>query len=96
MYSIKPELIGIYNNGVATSGGGGGGSAGPSITVPAATLTTPGVVVTCNSSSGSVTSDTVNVVPTQYYVQSEIARLENAISSAGAIQYTPISSSTID
>lgn len=94
MYETKPELIGIYNNGVK-GGGGGGGSGSVVITIPDATLTTPGVVVTGNTSNPNLTSETVNVVPTQWYFQQEVARLNDRIDSAGSISYTPISSSTI-
>lgn len=98
MYDIKPELMGIYNFGVATSGGsggsGGGGGTGPNvtITVPNAGLSTVGVVKTCNTSNGNVTSETVNVVPTQYYVQGEFARIDGFLDSA--VQVVPISSYT--
>ena len=47
----------------------------------AATLESAGIVTTCNTSNAQVTSETVAVVPTQYYVQSEIGRLEGLISS---------------
>ena len=96
MNEIKPELMGIYNFGVKGGGGGSGGS-GPTITIPSATLQSEGCVRTCNSSSGQVTSETVSIVPTQYYVQTEIARLDQAIESAqGTVQYEPISSAIIE
>jgi len=88
MYDTKPELIGIYNNGV--KGGGGGGTGIVSITIPPASLTTPGVVITGNTANPQLTSDTVNVVPTQWYFQQEVSRLDNRIDSAGVIQYTKI------
>ena len=79
---IEPELMGIYNNGVR----GGGGSTATGITVsgtmPSATTTTEGAVQTCNTST-AVTSESVSLVPTQYLFQTEIARLENAIVTAG-------------
>ena len=98
MYNTKPELIGIYNVGVLGHGGGGGSGAGDniSITIPAANAATPGVVVTGNTHSNTVTSETVNVVPTLWWMQQEVTRLDNAISSAGGISYTPISSTTIN
>jgi hypothetical protein len=75
--NIEPELVGIFNNGVR--GAGGGGSSTPGITIsgaiPAATTTTAGVVQTRNSSSADITSDTVDVVPTMWYVQNAIAQL---------------------
>lgn len=96
MYDIKPELMGIYNFGVATSGGSGGSGGGTgsniTITVPNAGLSTVGVVKTCNTSNGSVTSETVNVVPTQWYVQGEFARIDGRLDSA--VQVVPISSYT--
>lgn len=86
MYDTEPELIGIYNNGVKGGGGGGGsGSGGVSINIPEATLTTPGAVTTCNASASSATSETVSLVPTQYYVQTEIARLESSIASGAVV-----------
>lgn len=93
MYSIKPELIGIYNNGVATSGGGSGGGGGTSdfsITIPAAAIGSMGVVQVCNSSNSQITSETVAVVPTQYYVQTEINRIDGRLDSAVIVE--PISS----
>ena len=92
MYDTKPELIGIYNNGVKGGGGSGGGT-GPTITIPSATLSTEGCVVTRNATDQNVTSETVSVVPTQYFVQTEIARLDTRIDNAqGTVMYTPISS----
>jgi len=92
MYDTKPELIGIYNNGVKGGGGGGGGSGATiTITVPNATLTDPGVVVTGNTTSESVTSETVNVVPTMWWFQQEVARLDLRIDNAqGTVMYTKI------
>ena len=91
MYDTKPELIGIYNNGVKGGGGGGGGGTGPTITIPSATLSTEGCVTTRNAADQNVTSETVSVVPTQYYVQSEIARLDLRIDNAqGTVMYTKI------
>lgn len=56
-----------------------------------ATLTTTGVVQTRNAPDPQVTSASVSVVPTQYYVQQEVARLEVAIAGAtGALRYEPI------
>lgn len=95
MYNTKPEIIGIYNNGVRGGGGSGSGST-ITITVPDATLSDPGVVITGNTHSDTVTSETVNVVPTLWWMQQEVTRLDNAISSAGGISYTPISSTTIN
>ena len=95
MYNTKPEIIGIYNNGVRGGGGSGSGST-ITITVPDATLSDPGVVVTGNTNSNTVTSETVNVVPTLWWMQQEVQRLDDAISSAGGISYTPISSTTIN
>lgn len=90
MYDTKPELIGIYNNGVKGGGGGGGGT-GPTITIPSATLTTEGCVSTRNAADQQVTSETVSVVPTMWWFQQEVARLDDAISSAGGtVQYTKI------
>ena len=79
---IEPELMGIYNNGVR--GGGGSTAAGITVsgTMPSATTTTEGAVQTCNTST-AVTSESVSLVPTQYLFQTEIARLENAIVTAG-------------
>lgn len=97
MYNTKPELIGIYNVGVSGHGGGGSGTGDDiSITIPAASATTPGVVITGNTHSDTVTSASVNVVPTLWWMQQEVQRLDNAISSAGGISYTPISSMTIN
>lgn len=90
MYDTKPELIGIYNNGVKGGGGGGGGT-GPTITIPSATLSSEGCVTTRNAVDQNVTSETVSVVPTQWYVQSEIARLDLRIDNAqGTVMYTKI------
>lgn len=91
MYDTKPELIGIYNNGVKGGGGGGGSGTGATITVPDATLTTPGVVITGNTHSDLVTSETVSVVPTQWFLQQEVTRLEALIDAAqGTVQYTEL------
>lgn len=90
--NISPELIGIYNNGVRGNGGGGGSGLTVSVTISEATLTTPGGVQTRNSSDGTVTSETVSVVPTQYYVQNEISRLESAIVSGGGSGVTVVQS----
>ena len=82
MYQTKPELIGIYNNGIKSGGGGGGGGAGTepvSITIKAANLTTPGVVITGNTSNPNLTSADVNIVPTLWWLQREIARLDSRI-----------------
>lgn len=93
MYETKPEIIGIYNNGVKGGGGGGGSGTGPTITIPSATLSSEGCVTTRNAKDNLVTSETVSVVPTQYFVQTEIARLDTRIDNAqGTVQYTPISS----
>ena len=90
MYDTKPELIGIYNNGVKGGGGGGGGT-GPTITIPSATLSSEGCVTTRNAVDQNVTSETVSVVPTQWYVQTEIARLDLRIDNAqGTVMYTKI------
>lgn len=97
MYNTKPELIGIYNVGVTGHGGGSGGGGGGgdvSITVPAASAANLGVVITGNTHSDTVTSETANVVPTLWWMQQEVQRLDNAIS--GGISYTPISSTTIN
>ena len=52
-----------------------------------------GVVQTRNATDIQVTAASVNIVPTQYYVQQEVARLEVAIAGAtGAVGYEPISS----
>jgi hypothetical protein len=95
MHNIQPELIGIFNIGVATSGGSGGGGGGGgtsdfSITIPAAAIGSMGVVQVCNSSNSQVTSETVTVVPTQYYVQTEINRIDGRLDSAVIVE--PISS----
>ena len=91
MYETKPELIGIYNNGVKGGGGGGGGGTGPTITIPSATLSSEGCVTTRNEADPNATAETVSVVPTQFYVQSEIARLDDRIDhAAGTVMYTPI------
>lgn len=87
MYDTKPELIGIYNMGVKGQGGGGGGGSVSGdtiqITIPPASLTDPGVVITRNASDSAVTSDTTNIVPTQYFLQSEVERLTQLIISGG-------------
>lgn len=98
MYETKPELIGIYNNGVKGGGGGGGGT-GPTITItiPSATLSSEGVVVTGNTNNPSLTEQDVTHVPTQWFFQNEIARLEQRINDlAGAVRYTPINTSIVD
>ena len=66
------------------------GSGGQTIVVSASEATTAsaGIVKTCNTSTSQATSNTVSLVPTQYYVQSEVTRLENLISSAGGTQTT--------
>ena len=93
MYETKPEIIGIYSIGIKSTGGGGGGTGGTvSITIPPANTTDPGVVITGNTSNAQLTSASTNVVPTLWWMQQEVGRLETAISSAGVIQYTPISS----
>lgn len=75
MHETKPEMIGLYNNGLKNAGGAPGTGTEFSATVPSATLTTEGVVKTCNASSAEVTSETVSVVPTMWYVQNAIAQL---------------------
>lgn len=94
MYETKPEIIGIYNIGIKNTGGGGGTGGTVSITIPPANTTDPGVVITGNTSNSQLTSASTNVVPTLWWMQQEVGRLETAISSAGVIQYTPISSYT--
>ena len=89
MYDTKPELIGIYNNGVK----GGGGGTGPTITItiPSATLSSEGVVITGNTTNSSLTAEDVTHVPTQWFFQNEIARLDQRIDDVpGTIQYTKI------
>ena len=68
-------------------------------TFPNASYSSKGAVVTRNTTDRSVTADTTNVVPTQYYVQNEIARLDALIASGGGggsivgdFSYIPISS----
>ena len=61
-------------------------------TGPMATLTTVGFVQTRNAADVHLTSASVAVVPTQYYVQTEIERLDEALNSA--IRCEPISSYT--
>lgn len=94
MYDTKPELIGIYNNGVkGGGGGGGGGGTGPTITItiPSATLTTEGVVVTGNTTNDQLTAEDVTHVPTQWWFQQEVANIYLAISQAqGTVQYEEI------
>ena len=94
MYDTKPELIGIYNNGVkGGGGGGGGGGTGPTITItiPSATLSSEGVVITGNTTNDQLTADDVTHVPTQWFFQKEIARLDQRIDDVpGTIQYTKI------
>lgn len=93
MYETKPEIIGIYNNGVKGGGGGGGGGSGSTITitVPDATLTSPGVVITGNTTNSQLTDSDVNHVPTQWFFQQEVARLDLRIDNAqGTVMYTPI------
>ena len=58
-----------------------------------ASLSAPGTVQTRNEADAQLTSASISVVPTQYYVQTEIARLNQAIADAqGALRYEPISS----
>ena len=93
MYDTKPELIGIYNNGVKGGGGGGGGGTGPTITItiPSATLTSEGVVITGNTTNSSLTAEDVTHVPTQWWFQQEVARLDLRIDNAqGTVMYTKI------
>lgn len=93
MYDTKPELIGIYNNGVKGGGGGGGGGTGPTITItiPSATLTSEGVVITGNTTNSSLTAEDVTHVPTQWFFQQEVARLDLRIDNAqGTVMYTKI------
>ena len=94
MYDTKPELIGIYNNGVkGGGGGGGGGGTGPTITItiPSATLTSEGVVITGNTTNSSLTAEDVTHVPTQWFFQQEVARLDLRIDNAqGTVMYTKI------
>ena len=93
MYDTKPELIGIYNNGVKGGGGGGGGGTGPTITItiPSATLTSEGVVITGNTTNSSLTAEDVTHVPTQGWFQQEVARLDLRIDNAqGTVMYTKI------
>lgn len=92
-YGTECPCIGITPG----SGSTGGGS---TITISAseATLASAGIVKTCNASTGQATSTTVALVPTQYFVQSEITRLEGLISSASSttvISSSIVSSSTI-
>lgn len=58
------------------------------ITVSAANTQSAGIVKTCIESSTLVTSETLDVVPTQYYLQSEVTRLEGLIANAGGTQQT--------
>jgi hypothetical protein len=64
-----------------------------SVAADLASLSAPGTVQTRNATDPQATAASVSVVPTQYYVQQEIARLELAIAGAtGALRYEPISS----
>lgn len=72
-------------------------SGGNTISIAANTASTAqyGTVQTRNATDPQATAASVSIVPTQYYVQQEVARLEIAIAGAtGALRYTPISSYT--
>lgn len=85
-YGTECPCIGIIPGSSATPDG-------TVITVSEATLNSAGIVKTCNTSTGNATSDAVSLVPTQYYVQSEVTRLEGLISSASST--TIVSSTTV-
>lgn len=61
-------------------------------TAPTASLSSNGIVQTRNATDPQLTSASVSVVPTQYYVQQEVNRLELLITGAtnAALQYEPI------